>query len=119
MKKILLVLIIAFGAYHWYTHKQPGFTGEAHERVIMYSLTTCGYCDQKRQDLAAARIPFTEYFIDKDMRRQDELSQKLQKAGISVQQVGTPTFDVHGYMLINNPPMKKIREHMAPGKKTS
>ena len=117
MKKTLFVLLIVFGAYQWYSQKQPSFTGEAHERVIMYSLTTCEYCDQKRQDLAAARIPFTEYFIDKDMGRQNELSQKLQKAGIPPQAVGTPSFDVHGYMLVNNPPMKKIREHMALGKK--
>lgn len=117
MKKILFVLIIAAGAYSWYTQEQPGATGETHERVIMYSLTTCGYCDQKRQELTTARIAFTEHFIDKDTSRHDELGQKLKKAGIPPQAVGTPTFDVHGYMLINNPPMKKIREHMASGKK--
>jgi len=109
MKKLVLILIIAFGAYHWYTQEQPGFTGQVHERVIMYSLTTCGFCDQKRQELTEARIHFTEYFIDQDV--------KLQKAGIPPQSVGTPSFDVHGHMLINNPPMKTIREHMSPGRK--
>jgi glutaredoxin len=117
MKKLLLFAIIAFGAWHWTNQKPPGFTGEAHERVIMYSLTTCGYCDQRRGELLAARIRFVEYYIDKDPARQDELTQKLQKAGIPPQRVGTPTFDVHGYMLINNPPMEKIREHMRPRKK--
>lgn len=117
MKLVLFALLVAFGAYHWYNQKQPSFTGETHERVLMYSLTTCGYCDQKRQDLTAARIPFTEYFIDQDMGRRDELSLKLQKAGIPAQAIGTPSFDVHGYMLVNNPPLKKIREHMTLGKK--
>lgn len=85
----------------------------------MYSLTTCGYCDQKRNDLNSARIPFVEYFIDREISRQEELTQKLQKAGIPPQQVGTPTFDVHGTMLINNPPLEKIRKHMTFSKKTS
>lgn len=119
MKKLLVVAVIAIGAWQWVTRTPPGFTGEAHERVLMYSLTTCGYCDQKRQDLARARIPFTEYFIDKDPARQDELTRKLQRAGIPAQRIGTPTFDVHGYMLVNNPPMEKIREHLTLGKKTS
>lgn len=119
MMKFLFILLVAFGAWHWYSQKPPGFTGEAHERVVMYSLTTCGYCDLKRRDLTAARIPFVEHFIDKDPSRQDELTRKLQKAGIPPQQVGTPSFDVFGYMLINNPSLDKIREHMMPAKKTS
>ena len=119
MKKILFIIIAVLGAWYWYTRTPPGFTGETHERVIMYSLTTCGYCDQKRRDLYAARIPFVEYFIDSEKMRQDELSRKLEKAGIPPQRVGTPSFDVHGYMLINNPSMEKIREHMALGKQTS
>jgi len=119
MKKILFIAIIAFGAWQWHTRTPPGFTGEAHDRVIMYSLTTCGFCDQKRNELMTARIRFAEYFIDKDPERRDELTQKLQKAGIPPQRVGTPTFDVHGTMLINNPPMVKIREHMNLVKKKS
>lgn len=117
MKKLLVVAIIALGAWHWYNQKPPGYTGTAHGQVIMYSLTTCGYCDQKRRELVAARIPFTEHFIDKDMARRDELTRKLEKAGIPPQRIGTPTFDVHGTMLVNNPPMDKIREHLARGQK--
>jgi glutaredoxin len=119
MKKILVLLLLAFGVWHWYTQKPPGFTGEAHERVIMYSLTTCGYCDQKRSALLEARIRFVEYYIDQDPARREELHQKLQKAGFTIERYGTPTFDVHGYMLPNNPTMEKIRERMAPGKKVS
>jgi glutaredoxin len=119
MKKLIFVAIIALGAWHWTNQKAPGFTGQAHERVMMYSLTTCGYCDQKRRELTQARIPFTEYFIDKDRSRQDELTAKLQNAGFSAQRIGTPTFDVHGYMLPNNPSMERIREHLALGRKSS
>jgi len=119
MKKLLFVLMIAFGAWHWYSQKPAGHTGEEHDRLIMYSLTTCGYCDQKRRELSAARISFTEYFIDKDRTRQEELHRKLEKAGIPPQVIGTPSFDVHGTMLINNPPMEKIREHLATRRKSS
>jgi len=118
MKKLLFLLLIAFGAWQWVSQKPPGFTGQEHGQLIMYSLTTCGYCNQKRRELTAARIPFTEYFIDRDSSRRDELSRKLEKAGITPRAIGTPTFDVHGTMLINNPSMERIREVMARRKQT-
>jgi glutaredoxin len=119
LKRLLFVMLIALGAWHWYARPLPGFTGQEHDRLIMYSLTTCGYCDQKRRDLIAARIPFTEHFIDKDPGRQDEFARKLEKAGIPPQAVGTPSFDARGYMLINNPSLEKIREYLEAGQRRS
>jgi len=119
MKKVLLLLLVAFGAWHWYQQRPTGYTGNPHDKIIMYSLTTCGYCTQKRKQLTAEKIPFNEYFIDRDLSRRDELTHKLQQAGIRAQAIGTPTFDVHGKMLINNPPLEKIREAMSrPGQKS-
>ena len=48
----------------------------------MYSLTTCGFCKAKARELRSERIAFKEYYIDKDKQRQDELNDKLQKAGV-------------------------------------
>ena len=79
---------------------------------IMYSLTTCGYCKTKREELHKNNISFTEYFIDKDNARQEELNQKLAKAGFQPRGYGTPIFDVYGVMLPNNPPLKKIVKHI-------
>jgi glutaredoxin len=117
MKAIFLALLIALGTWQWYTKKPPGFTGQEHDRVVMYSLTTCGYCDQKREALLKARIRFVEHFIDKEPVKKEELETKLQKAGFTISWYGTPTFDVHGYMLPNNPTMEKIHEHLNLKKK--
>ena len=37
-------------------------------KVVMYSYTWCGYCKQARQYFRANRIPYVEYFIDRDHR---------------------------------------------------
>jgi len=113
MKKFLLVLVVAFGAWHWYSQRPTGFSGQSHNQVIMYSLTTCGYCAQRRKDLVQAGIPFVEHFLDRDANRRDEFERKLTTAGIPPQTIGTPSFDIYGHMLINNPSMEKIRDAMS------
>jgi len=75
--------------------------------IVMYSLTTCGYCNQKRAELRARGVPFVEYFVDKDMARRNELFDKLRAAGHSGG-VGTPTFEVNGRMLPNNPSLDSL-----------
>lgn len=88
-----------------------GVSGDA-DRIIMYSLSTCGYCKQKVKELRQRNIAFTEYFIDKDSSRLDELNSKLAKAGFSPRSFGTPIMDVYGVMLPNNPSMDVIQQHL-------
>ncbi len=91
----------------------PASQGEfSNAGVIMYSLTTCGYCTQKRAQLHAKGIPFVEYFIDKDLARQQELFEKLQASGYRGGGIGTPTFEVNGQMLPNNPSLATIIKHL-------
>jgi glutaredoxin len=80
--------------------------------VIMYSLTTCGYCAQKRAQLLAAGIQFEEHFVDSDPARMQELTVKLTNSGYRGGAIGTPTFDVNGKMLPNNPSLETIRKHL-------
>lgn len=84
----------------------------AQAKVVMYSLTTCGYCNMKRAELKANGIPFVEHFIDKDQDRQRELFEKLLASGYKGGGVGTPTFEVNGTMLPNNPSLSTIRKHL-------
>ena len=107
MKYILALLVLA-GAYQWYTSKDKGFTGERHEQLIMYSLTTCGYCNQKRKELKEVGIGFVEYFIDKDSGKQAELNHKLSKSGYPPRDYGTPIFDAYGYMVPDNPEIPEL-----------
>ena len=91
---------------------QAALGAQAQARVVMYSLTTCGYCNVKRAELKAHGIPFVEHFIDQDKGAQRELFEKLLKAGYQGRGVGTPTFEVNGTMLPNNPSLKTIRKHL-------
>jgi glutaredoxin len=78
--------------------------------IVMYSLTTCGYCNQKRAELRARGIPFVEHFVDRDEERNRELFEKLRATGHRGG-VGTPTFEVNGKMLPNNPSLDTILRH--------
>ncbi len=84
-----------------------------HDEVIMYALTTCGFCQVRARELTAAGIPFTEYFIDRDADRRTELQAKLQRAGLPPRQYGTPIMDVHGRLLPDNPSLEDIRRVLA------
>lgn len=83
--------------------------GKAPYRLIMYSLTTCGFCKQKVEQLKRENIAFKEYFIDTDEYRFQEVTDKLAAAGYAPQGYGTPIFDANGTMLPNNPSMKLLR----------
>ena len=89
-------------------------------RITMYSLTTCGYCTRLRHDFEANNIPFREVFIDTDQARMEELFTKLQRAGIMGVAIGTPTLEVNGRMMPNNPPLAEILREVAAyaGKKS-
>lgn len=76
-------------------------------RIVMYSLTTCGYCVELRHKFEANGIPFVEHFVDTDPARMEELMGKLQAARHQGG-VGTPTLEVNGTMMPNNPPLEAI-----------
>jgi protein-disulfide isomerase len=84
----------------------------AQSRIVMYSLTTCGYCNMKRAELKSHGIPFVEYFIDSEPARKRELFDKLAASGYKGRAIGTPTFEVNGKMLPNNPSLATIRKHL-------
>ena len=118
MKKIIIICLVMYAAFQWYTNGNndlAGRYGEPHNELIMYSLTTCGFCKQKVKQLKKENIVFKEYFIDKDKKRMDELNAKLTKAGFKPKSYGTPLFDVHGVMLPNNPSMDKITKYLQDG----
>jgi glutaredoxin len=115
MKKLVLFLLIVYAGYSWYSTKEEGKArsyGEPHDEVIMYSLTTCGYCKEKSEQLRSERVKFKEYYVDQDHNARDELNDKLRKAGFQPRSYGTPIFDVRGVMLPNNPEMYLIRKYM-------
>jgi glutaredoxin len=83
--------------------------GSSTEGIVMYSLTTCGVCDKKRRELKQQGIRFTERFLDKEAGLEQELVDKMQRAGIPPRAIGTPVLDVGGIILPDNPSMDAIR----------
>lgn len=110
--KIVFMVLIGYGGWQHFNEVPDGKISKKHDKVIMYSQTTCGYCVEKKRELLAAGIRFSEYYIDKDTTRKKELGEKLTQAGYPPRSYGTPILDVHGYMLPNNPSLSEIRKRM-------
>ena len=81
------------------------------DRIVMYSLTTCGYCDQKRAQFDALGVRYHEVFIDTDPDAKRSMWRKLRSAGWDQGGVGTPTLEVNGVMLPNNPSLLRMSAH--------
>lgn len=85
-------------------------SAQQHE-VIMYSLTTCGYCTAKRKEFQERGVRFTEYFLDKDQQAVQQASSKLAMQGYSSAGIGTPLFEINGRMITGNPPIEELARH--------
>ena len=115
MNKLVVIIVVIFLAYKGWGYWQEEInvaTIAAHDEVIMYSLTTCGYCKAKAKELRANNIEFIEYYIDKDDSRKAEIETKMMASGIKPRSIGVPILDVKGKILPNNPSLKKIRKYI-------
>lgn len=83
-----------------------------HDQLIIYSLSGCSACKEKRRELAQAGILYTEYVVDRDVIGSQSLMGKLQQAGFSSEQVGYPSFDVRGTLIPNNPSLIQIKDYL-------
>ena len=61
--------------------------------VKVYSTPSCTFCTKVKRYLKEHRIPFTDYNIQRDQRRADEM---MRKSG----QMGVPVVDVHGQIIV-------------------
>ncbi len=120
MGKILKLMLVGAGLY-LAIHLNGGFVafekniaGElaSGNQVVMYSLTTCAYCKQKRQWLTSAGIPFAEYFVDTDQAKSEELNELLASRQVPPGGIGMPIFLVNGDLLVNNPQTSEIRRRL-------
>ena len=115
-----ILKVIAFVAIGWYvwqhqaSTKGPELAGRLapDNQVVMYSLTTCGYCKALRNQMTKAGIPFSEYFLDTDEARKQEFFQLLQSYNAPPGGVGTPSLLVNDALLVNNPSLAEIKKHL-------
>ena len=114
MKRVLfcIALGVGFGAYQNYSnshHDLAVLDGQPHYELTMYSLTTCGFCKRKAEQLRKEHIAFKEHFIDENDSKRAEVTAKLERAGYPPSGYGTPIFEANGKMLPNNPKMDLIK----------
>lgn len=70
--------------------------------VILYSTSTCSYCNKAKDYLRQNNISFTEYNVGQDLRKADEM---VKKSG----QMGVPVLDIHGKIIVgfNQPEIER------------
>jgi len=120
MGKLFKVILFAAGIYAA-LHFNGG--GTAFEKdisatlapgneVVMYSLTTCPYCKEKRQWMTKAGIPFREYFVDSDEARRKEFEGLLETHQVPPGGIGLPSLYVNGDLLVNNPAREAVKRRL-------
>lgn len=84
---------------------------EQEHEVIMYSLTTCGYCTAKRKEFDRYGVKYTEHFLDRDRAIVHQVSRKLALLGNTTGNVGTPLFEINGQLIQGNPPIQTLAQY--------
>jgi glutaredoxin 3 len=64
----VLIGIIAYKVEPYFSKK-----GVTVSNVIIYSTATCPYCVKAKQLLTSKNVQFTEYFVDKDLEKREEM----------------------------------------------
>jgi glutaredoxin 3 len=70
--------------------------------VVIYTTPTCGYCRVAKDFFRGRNIPFSEYDVDADRGRAEEM---VRKSG----QMGVPVIEVNGKIIVgfNRPEIEK------------
>ncbi len=70
--------------------------------VIVYGSDTCHYCIDTKEFLKEKQIKFIYYDVDVNFEKQNEMVEKLQKAGIPLDAISLPLVDLKGKLKMNN-----------------
>jgi glutaredoxin len=111
MKKILIAALIICVAYFGYQHFNKVKMGP-NDKITMYSLSYCNFCKSLSAELKKAGIEFVEYYVDQDIAKRDELTQKLIKNNIPGGSINMPVVDLGVVILPNRPSISEIKSHL-------
>lgn len=71
------------------------------KKMIIYGSDTCHYCLDTKAYLKEKNIDFIYYDVDINLVKQREMIIKLQKAGISLDNLSLPVADLNGKLIMN------------------
>jgi len=86
----LAIALLVIDRYADYAHRPA----EDANQVVIYTTTWCPYCKQLREDLAASKVPYVEYDVEKSLQGQLGMW-ALRGRGVPVSAVGSKV--VYGY----------------------
>lgn len=86
----LALALLAIDRYAAYMHRPA----ENATQVVIYTTTWCPYCKQLREDLAASKVPYVEYDVEKSVQGQLGMW-ALRGRGVPVSAIGSQV--VYGY----------------------
>jgi len=86
----LAIALLAIDRYAAYMHRPA----KNATQVVIYTTTWCPYCKQLREDLAASKVPYVEYDVEKSLQGQLGMW-ALRGRGVPVSAVGSQV--VYGY----------------------
>ncbi|WP_209400431.1 glutaredoxin domain-containing protein [Pseudozobellia sp. WGM2] len=72
------------------------------ESIIIYGSDTCHFCLDTKSFLTSKQIEFTYYDVDINIVKQREMLIKVQKAGLSTDQIALPVIDKNGQLFMND-----------------
>ncbi|GAA4938207.1 hypothetical protein GCM10023314_08510 [Algibacter agarivorans] len=72
------------------------------KKIIVYGSDTCHYCIDTKAYLKEKKIDFIYYDVDVNLLKQREMLIKMQKAGLSVDNLSLPVVDLYGKLIMNS-----------------
>ena len=72
------------------------------KKMIIYGSDTCHFCTDTKAYLKERKIDFIYYDVDVNLLKQREMVIKIQKAGVSLDNVSLPVVEKNGKLLMNN-----------------
>jgi glutaredoxin 3 len=71
------------------------------KKIIVYGSDTCHYCIDTKAYLKEKKIDFIYYDVDVNLLKQREMLIKMQKAGLSADNLSLPVVDLYGKLIMN------------------
>ncbi|WP_298498253.1 glutaredoxin family protein [uncultured Algibacter sp.] len=102
----LIILMLTLGEDGLAQNTEPVINSsltakESFKKIIVYGSDTCHYCIDTKAYLKSKKIDFTYYDVDVNLLKQREMVIKLQKAGVSLDNLSLPVVDLYGKLIMN------------------